>query len=263
MALPSGTTITLNQVNVELGRGGTNFIDMNDSAVRTLAGVGGSGSIIRMSDLWGKSNVTTYNYFYTGYTQTLGVPGGKTNATVYLWGGGGASGFACGAGGGAGCVVANIQVAGGQTIYMNIGGGGINGFSGGAGGWPDGGASSWVGGGGGGGGTNLYTGAAQVIAGGGGGGQDNNTPPYDCFSGNGYGGGTGGSGSPGGSGGGRFCCPGNGGYNTWNGGINSVSINAVGDRLGNPGNAGASGGYGYGGQGNAINGVNGRIIIVM
>jgi hypothetical protein len=59
MALPNNTTISLNQVNTELSRSATASIDMNDSAVRTLAGVGGSGTTISMSNLWGKSNSTT------------------------------------------------------------------------------------------------------------------------------------------------------------------------------------------------------------
>ena len=57
MTLPTGT-ISLSQVNTELGRSATATIDMNDSAVRTLAGVGGSGTTISMSNLQGKSNVT-------------------------------------------------------------------------------------------------------------------------------------------------------------------------------------------------------------
>lgn len=57
MTLPVGT-ISLSQVNTELGRSATALIDMNDAAVRTLAGVGGSGTIISMSNLQGKSAFT-------------------------------------------------------------------------------------------------------------------------------------------------------------------------------------------------------------
>ena len=57
MTLPAGT-ISLSQVNTELGRSATATIDMNDAAVRTLAGVGGSGTTISMSNLQGKSAVT-------------------------------------------------------------------------------------------------------------------------------------------------------------------------------------------------------------
>jgi len=59
MTLPaSGNSISLSQVNTELGRSATATIDMNDAAVRSLFGVGGSGTTISMSDGWGKSAVS-------------------------------------------------------------------------------------------------------------------------------------------------------------------------------------------------------------
>jgi len=59
MTLPaSGNTISLSQVNTELGRGATATIDMNDSAVRSLFGRPGSGTQISMSDGWGKSAIS-------------------------------------------------------------------------------------------------------------------------------------------------------------------------------------------------------------
>lgn len=59
MTLPaSGNSISLNQVNTELGRTATANINMNDSAVRTLFGVGGSGTAISMSSGFGKSAIT-------------------------------------------------------------------------------------------------------------------------------------------------------------------------------------------------------------
>jgi hypothetical protein len=59
MALPgSGSTISLNQVNTELGRSATATIDMNDSALRSLFQKTGSGTTISMSDGWGKSNIS-------------------------------------------------------------------------------------------------------------------------------------------------------------------------------------------------------------
>lgn len=59
MTLPaSGNSISLNQVNTELGRTATANINMNDAAVRTLFGVGGSGTAISMSSGFGKSNIT-------------------------------------------------------------------------------------------------------------------------------------------------------------------------------------------------------------
>ena len=55
MTLPASGAISLNQVNVELLRSATASINLNDSAVRTLAQVGGSGTQISMSSLLGKS----------------------------------------------------------------------------------------------------------------------------------------------------------------------------------------------------------------
>lgn len=53
----TATSGGLNQsVNVELGYSGTAQISMNDSAVRTLAGAGGSGTQYSMSSFYGKSN---------------------------------------------------------------------------------------------------------------------------------------------------------------------------------------------------------------
>ena len=57
MPTPTGT-ISLANVNVELGYASTAYITMNDANVRTLAGVGGSGTIISMDNLRGKTWVT-------------------------------------------------------------------------------------------------------------------------------------------------------------------------------------------------------------
>jgi hypothetical protein len=59
MTLPaSPNSISLGQVNTELGRSATATIDMNDSAVRSLFGRPGSGTQISMSDGRGKSAIT-------------------------------------------------------------------------------------------------------------------------------------------------------------------------------------------------------------
>jgi hypothetical protein len=62
MTLPSTGIITLSQVNTELGRSTTATINMNDAAVRTLAGVGGSGTTIAMQNLRGKSASVTLQF---------------------------------------------------------------------------------------------------------------------------------------------------------------------------------------------------------
>ena len=88
MALPgSGSTISLSQVNTELGRGSTATIDMNDSALRSLFGKAGSGTTISMSDGWGKSaitiSLTTLNGIFgtaypgqTAYSESIWSPNG-------------------------------------------------------------------------------------------------------------------------------------------------------------------------------------------
>jgi hypothetical protein len=71
MPLPSSGSISLSQVNTELGRGATASINMNNSSLRSLFGVP-SGQI-SMSQGRGKSNVTVnlpamgaYGYAYPG-----------------------------------------------------------------------------------------------------------------------------------------------------------------------------------------------------
>jgi len=92
MALPVGQ-ISLSEVNTELGISpASTVITMNDAAVRTLAGVGGSGTVISMSNLQGKSNVVSipltiaapaYNYdVYTNRGPTYSP--GNSNITVTI-----------------------------------------------------------------------------------------------------------------------------------------------------------------------------------
>lgn len=76
MALPNNTTISLSQVNTELGYGSTSTISLNDGAVRTLFGK--SSGTISMSDGWGKSNyVSIPVYFPAGNI-------GGDNGTSYM-----------------------------------------------------------------------------------------------------------------------------------------------------------------------------------
>ena len=57
MALPTGT-ISMSQVNTELGRSSTATISLGETAVRTLAGV--ASGAISMDNLRGKSNGATW-----------------------------------------------------------------------------------------------------------------------------------------------------------------------------------------------------------
>lgn len=62
MTLPvvPGSSLSLSQVNTELGYSSTAQISLNDSAVRTLAGVGASPATISFSNLSGKSNTFSF-----------------------------------------------------------------------------------------------------------------------------------------------------------------------------------------------------------
>lgn len=98
MALPSSGTITMGQVNTELGYGSTVTISLNDSAVRSLLGVS-SGSI-SMSSGWGKSYKVSVTQTITGNTNQAfittifginGISGPldftvEISSGVYVWG---------------------------------------------------------------------------------------------------------------------------------------------------------------------------------
>lgn len=72
MTLPaSGNSISLSQVNTELGYSSTAAISMNDAAVRSLFGAGGSGTAISMSQGFGKSNQFAFT-----------ITSGQTNANL-------------------------------------------------------------------------------------------------------------------------------------------------------------------------------------
>jgi hypothetical protein len=109
MPTPTGT-ISLSDVNIELGLSSTATISMNDAAVRTLAGVGGSGTIITMDNLRGKSSLTfspdgstnsgnptgIYNYGSSNTSATITA----SSAVTWNWTRNGSAGSASVANGG-------------------------------------------------------------------------------------------------------------------------------------------------------------------
>ena len=89
MPTPSApNSISMNQVNVELGRGGTTLITMNDAIVRTLAGV--ASGTISMDNLRGKSSYsppTSIEYLIVGgggKGEGGSVPGSGGSGVVIL-----------------------------------------------------------------------------------------------------------------------------------------------------------------------------------
>lgn len=94
MALPTGT-ISMSQVNTELGRSSTATISLGESAVRTLAGV--PSGAISMDNLRGKSAMSVSannvsgsgNGFTSSGSVSTGTPGttvtGGTSPFTYSW----------------------------------------------------------------------------------------------------------------------------------------------------------------------------------
>ncbi len=196
MALQSSGTISLSQVNVELGLSATAVISLNDAAVRALFQVGSGG--IALSNGYGKSNTFTANIVissdrdgYNLYNIAVGMgwnPSEKANISVvinsgvYVYSSTTATpAFTVGtfpAG-------SNINITNNGTI---AGMGGAGGAGGGGAGQPGGGAflaqtsvtltnNNIIAGGGGGGGSGGATGGCgyaacyNYVGGGGGGGQ--------------------------------------------------------------------------------------------
>lgn len=247
MTTPTGQ-ISLNNVNVELGLSGTTLISMNQTNVRTLAGV--PSGAISMQNLQGKSNRVSLSYTYSANTANAslnlsaisGYISGKSDITVtinsgvYLYatstGGYGLNlsggttgdtltivnnGFILGQGGNGG--YAAVGASGGPALNLGFGMSSctINNTN----------ASAYIAGGGGGGGGNAGSGNPSGGGGGAGGGNGGGST---------NGGGIGASGSVGsgyGGGGGGRILPGTGGAQT------SAVKNA-----GSPGNGGGAGGGG-------------------
>jgi hypothetical protein len=295
MTTPSGT-IGLSNVNTELGYSSTALITMNDAAVRTLAGVGGSGTVITMQNLQNKSNRVAISYTYSSNTTNAslnvttigGYSSGKSDITITVNNGvyvyststgtpgltlsGGNSGdtitlvnngFILGQGGtgasgrGSPPFYNNNAVAGGTALQLGFTTT-VNNTNG----------SAYIAGGGGGGGGSSKGG------GGGAGGGDGG--PYYTGSGNGTGGGPGSSGTNGdtnvtskgssgmGGGGGGRILPGSGGQG---GGGNIGHLNGYGGGAGGGGagdpfsnptiNRGGDGGSGSSGGGGGTTGASG------
>ena len=114
MALPSsGSSISLQQTNVELGLTATAAINMGGSAVRGLFGV--ASGAIDMSDGFGKSSAYDAQYLVIAG----GAGGGTHNGRAT--GGGGAGGFLTATG---------FELTGGTEYTVTVGAGGAAGANG-------------------------------------------------------------------------------------------------------------------------------------
>lgn len=112
MTLPASGTITMDQVNTELGLSSSALITLNDTAVRNLFGK--PSGAISMSDGWGKSS-----YAGPPSVEYLVVGGGGGGSG----GGGGAGGMRSGSA---------LNVTGGVAITVVVGVGGALNVSGGS-----------------------------------------------------------------------------------------------------------------------------------
>ena len=262
MALPSTGQISMSQVNTELGLATSTLISLNQSSVRTLAGI--STGQIAMSDLWGKSSQTiiiisanqtnldlrTYalangwdgsaalvitinsgiiiNSVSSGspaLTVTGSFPSGVTivnNGGIY---GKGSDGAAGGSGGAGAVNNADSATAGGTALSVTTAVSITN-------------NGTIAGGGGGGGGGAMVRRTARGLptAGGGGGGGGQSSP-------NSAGGAAGTGGGAGGNGGGISAFGGAGGTGgTWgSGGASGGAASSAGGANGAPGSGGSAG----------------------
>lgn len=165
--MSTSSTVSLNDINVELARTATASINMNEPEVRFLAG---------------QTLSTHSSQTFTG-TSTWTCPSNVTSIEYLIVAGGGGGG--CGGGGGAGGMLrGRTSVTPGATYTMTIGGGGAIGYDG----------TNLLNQNGNGGNSSIVGTGVSITASGGGGGAS----PYYGTSGSGYRGGNGGSGGGGG-----------------------------------------------------------------
>jgi hypothetical protein len=91
MTLPSTGPISLANVNVELGLSSTTNISLNQTNVRTLAGV--PSGTISLSNLYGKSNALAITISPSSLYTTRSGAGSVTSAAATGSGTGGAGGY--------------------------------------------------------------------------------------------------------------------------------------------------------------------------
>lgn len=272
-ALNMGGTSSPVSVAQELGLSLTATISMNDSNVRTLAGVGGSGTSWSMSSLYGKSNRVSLSYTFASNTANAslnlsgigGYVAGKSDITVTVNSGiylyatttgnyglnitGGTTGdtltivnngYIMGAGGVGGSPTYINGLAGGPALNIpinatinNTNGSAYIGGGGGGGAWSEYGCDAYGGGGGAGGGNGGWYAGGYGGAGGG-------IGASGATASVGYGGGGGGRIFPGTTSG--FSAYGAGGQ-AGGGGANNNSGGGLG---GGSNNAGGNANYSYG-----------------
>jgi len=118
MTLQSSGTISLSNIDVEIGRSSTATINLNESTVRTLAGV--SSGAISLSNFYGKN----YRSTQTFSIEFLLVAGGGGGGGKY---GSGSFITASGGGGGGGIQTSTQSINGNRVITITVGDGGAAG----------------------------------------------------------------------------------------------------------------------------------------
>lgn len=121
-----GGSTTGQSINLELGRSATAQSNLNETALRTLAGV--PSGAISLSNFYGKSNFTPTTVTYNSGSGTETAPTGASNVRIRVYGAGGGGGrYDTGdprGGGGGAFVESNYSISGGQTISYIVGAGG-------------------------------------------------------------------------------------------------------------------------------------------